>query len=76
MRTAPFDCHACGRRIEPRAHCIVCDRFVLCVSCMENRRNHATYYPDCSAPWHDMFDHGVMFATRAAAALLLRKTAS
>ena len=72
---APFDCHACGRRIgKPRNHLIVRKRFVLCIRCNDNPALHAVYYPDCGVPWHDLADHGVMFATRAGAHRLLTET--
>jgi hypothetical protein len=32
---------------------------------------HAKYYPDCQEHWHDMFDHHISHATRAAAWVVL-----
>jgi hypothetical protein len=63
----PHDCSACGHRIgKRRFHCIVDNTHVLCGRCMNQRHLHAKYYPDCPVAWHDMYDHGVHFATRAA----------
>ena len=64
----PHDCHECGRRIgERRFHCIINNTHVLCGKCIDKRHLHATYYPDCPENWHDMYDHALHFATRAAA---------
>lgn len=75
MNATPFDCHACGRRIgRDRRHIVIRNKYVLCVNCIEKRANHPVYYPDCPWPWHDMFDHGFLFATRGGAHRLLAET--
>lgn len=74
--TEPLDCHACGRRIgRDRRHSIVRGSFVLCMACMEIKNLHAVYHPDCPVPWHDMFDHGSILATRGGANRVLDEQA-
>ncbi len=46
-------------------------RPVLCSRCVEARALHARFYPACSERWHDLFDHPVVFGTRAGAARVL-----
>lgn len=77
-----LDCGHCGRRIGKTAgHILIgaepytADR-LLCIRCMSRRRTvgaalHGRYYPECSEPWHDLYDHPGAHATRAAAARLL-----
>jgi hypothetical protein len=62
-----LDCHACGTRVgKQRFHCIIDNTRVLCGRCMNLPQLHAKYYPDCPVAWHDMYDHGVNLASRAA----------
>jgi hypothetical protein len=42
----------------------------MCVRCL-GRVAHADAYPGCPEEWHDMHDHPLSFATRAAVAWLL-----
>jgi hypothetical protein len=64
----PLRCHACDHIIgKRRFHCMISAHRLLCVRCLEYRHLHGRYYPDCDVPWHDLHDHGVLFATRAAA---------
>ncbi|MEC4763820.1 hypothetical protein VT930_11965 [Mycobacterium sherrisii] len=77
------NCHHCGRRIgKSCTHFLIPAtrpaRFVLCPRCavIDGRINHAKYYPECPWEWHDLQDHGVHFATRAAAWSLLNDTTS
>jgi hypothetical protein len=73
----PLDCSTCGHRIgKRRFHCIIGNTRVLCGRCMNQRHLHTEYYPDCRAAWHDMYDHGVQFATRAAAWYVLTENTS
>jgi hypothetical protein len=49
---------------------------LLCTHCMSPKRTvaqslHGRYYPDCGDAWHDLYDHPIAHATRAAAAHLL-----
>lgn len=58
------------------------DNRILCLRCFTGQRGrndyyrgqaaHAKFYPDCSVGWHDMHDHPVRFATRAAAHHILQ----
>jgi hypothetical protein len=66
-------CDQCGKRIgRRRLHCVLGDGArLLCSRCLSRRELHAVYYPDCPVRWHDMYDHGLSFATRAAAWFVL-----
>ena len=67
-----LDCHECGKRIgKRRFHCIIDNTRVLCARCLDQRHLHTKYHPDCPTSWHDMYDHDIKLATRAAAWHLL-----
>ena len=65
----PVDCGHCGRRMGARrTHYVLTDLrppVVVCIKCF-GRAFHGDTYPDCPHEWHDMHDHGLSFATRAA----------
>lgn len=65
----PLDCHVCRRRIGKRRTHFMTEAgpFPVCGRCLDARHTHAQLYPDCPAAWHTMHDHGLVFATRAAA---------
>jgi hypothetical protein len=66
------DCHECGKHIgNRRFHCIVDNTRVLCGRCLDQRHLHTKYYPECPDAWHDMYDHDLKLATRAAAWFVL-----
>jgi hypothetical protein len=70
----PVDCDQCGRRIGARrVHYVATTAtplVVVCVRCL-GRGAHARIYPACPEQWHDMHDHDLSFASRAAVAWLL-----
>ena len=70
----PVDCTHCGRRIGARrVHYVAVHATpvaVMCVKCL-GRTAHTHTYPECPYQWHDMHDHDLSFATRAAVAWLL-----
>jgi hypothetical protein len=76
MKAAPpIDCHCCQRQIgKTKTHLLIPGiPGALCVNCLNDRRTHGRYFPNCTELWHDMHDHGpAQFATRAAASRLLR----
>ena len=73
MPPAPsLNCGECGRTIaKARTHCLTSTNQLLCSRCLGTRGMHDKIYPDCPSHWHDMHDHPVRFATRAAAAHIL-----
>ncbi|MBX7434167.1 hypothetical protein JDV09_18895 [Mycobacterium sp. Y57] len=68
-------CSHCGRTIaKRRGHLTFDGTVLLCGKCVEAptpQAAHARHYPDCPHRWHDMWDHPVQFASRAAAWLIL-----
>jgi hypothetical protein len=71
-------CDECGKRIsKPQGlHGVTESQNLLCGRCLVPQHAgtqclHAKYYPDCPEAWHDMFDHHISYATRAAAWLVL-----
>jgi hypothetical protein len=70
-------CGNCGRVMgKTRTHLIldgpVIPERIVCIRCIANARAaHTEFYPDCSVGWHDVYDHPMSFATRAAAANML-----
>lgn len=76
MKAEPFNCHHCRRLIGQRRTHLIVNGHVLCIRCMEKRELHPIYWPDCPEAWHDMYDHGLTFATRAAAQWTLAKQGS
>jgi hypothetical protein len=40
---------------------------LVCIRCANDPGIHRRIYPDCPHPWHDLHDHPVRFASRAAA---------
>jgi hypothetical protein len=65
-------CDECGKRIGARRmHCVINDNNLLCVKCLSSGALHTKYYPECPEKWHDMQDHAVQFATRAAGWLVI-----
>ena len=77
-------CEECSRRlVRGRGHYIVAGRHLLCSGCLlpdcghgSTRRLHEKYHPACPARDHDMWNHEVRNATRAAAWYLLLETVS
>lgn len=75
-------CDECGRCIGKRnTHFIVDSNNLLCSGCIVPRsggtqRLHAKYYPACPDGWHDMFDHKLSLASRAAAWFVLKRHAA
>jgi hypothetical protein len=66
----PLNCDVCARRIgKNRTHYLTEPGSVLCVRCIAKRQTHGLLYPipHCRTSRHGMFDHAVVFATRAAA---------
>lgn len=64
-------CDECGEAIEPGAlRFIVADAFLLCVGCVNCRKLHVKYHPECDVPTHDMYDHLVSGPSRAASGFL------
>ncbi|MGO9155885.1 hypothetical protein [Mycobacterium sp.] len=71
-RAPALRCDECGKRIgQRRLHCVLDPARMICGRCLGKRQLHATYYPDCPKDWHDMYDHPLSFATRAAAWFVL-----
>jgi hypothetical protein len=71
-RAPALRCDQCRRRIgQRRFHCVVDNTKLLCSRCLGDRGLHAKYYPACAEDWHDMYDHPLKLATRAAAWFVL-----
>lgn len=69
------NCARCGRRIgKNRTHLVIATA-VYCLDCSEQRDTHTVAYPDCPIAWHDVYDHGAMFATRARRLVRARRDA-
>jgi len=74
-RAPALRCDGCGRQIGMGiGHHVIRDGAVLlCRHCRDPRTRaamqeaHVRWYPACPHDWHDMFDHGGRFATRAGA---------
>ena len=66
-------CDECGKRIgRRRLHFVLTDGArLLCGRCTERRDLHAVYFPHCPKSWHDLYDHDLRLATRAAAWFVL-----
>jgi hypothetical protein len=76
-RAPALCCDECGRRIgQRRFHCVVDNTKLLCSRCLGDRGLHAKYYPACAEDWHDMYDHPLKLATRAAAWFVLTDSES
>ena len=77
-----LSCEECGARlVKGRGHYVVAGAHLLCSGCLlpdgglgSTRRLHARYYPNCPDARHEMWDHEVRNATRAAAWYLLLET--
>jgi hypothetical protein len=70
MTAEPLNCDMCRRHIGKTAtHYVTEAGPLLCTRCISKRQTHSLLYPipHCRRLWHDMFDHGVVFASRAAA---------
>lgn len=75
-RAPALYCDECGRRIgRERLHFIldsIDSTRLMCGRCIDRRELHAKYYPACpDGDWHDMYDHPLKLATRAAAWFIL-----
>jgi hypothetical protein len=72
-RAPALYCDECGRRIgQRRFHCVVSMTPSCCAAgAWGGRGLHAKYYPACAENWHDMYDHPLKMATRAAAWFIL-----
>lgn len=70
-------CDECRKRIgKSRTHFVIASGNLLCPGCLvltrgSSARLHAKYYPDCPEDWHDMWNHNISHATRAAAWFVL-----
>ena len=72
----PLDCAVCHRTIaKKRTHYLLGDRTadrLVCGRCLAaGPELHARFYPDCPDGWHDLYDHPMSLASRAAAATVL-----
>jgi hypothetical protein len=66
MKAEPYDCDLCRRHIGTRGpHCVTENDLVICGRCLHAHGTHTRVYPDCRRHGHDMYDHGLLFATRA-----------
>lgn len=75
-RAPALCCDECGHAIGAgRTHFITAGNVLLCGGCMVptfgTQSLHARHYPACAEDWHDMYDHPLKLATRAAAWMLL-----
>jgi hypothetical protein len=68
-----MSCHLCQRQIgRRRTHCVTESGPIVCARCLGDKASHARLYPKCGKRWHDAHDHGVVFASRAAAQCIRR----
>jgi hypothetical protein len=70
----PLDCSRCRRRLGKTAtHFVVATvpPSVLCGLCFGHHSTHAETWPRCRHPWHRASDHAAVFATRAAAHIVI-----
>lgn len=74
MIPAPvLTCVACEKKIPKKVgHNLTDDRRVVCSRCIFDRAHHATLWPSCPEPGHDVFDHLLhVSSTRAGIAAVL-----